>query len=105
MEKSILEMGFSDVDKHMEQWHQKREAKGKVYQAIKEYILFLVKSLEYEEDSYQRYLIEKEIKKLRKKQQEYYVPSILEMEIYPTCNEAANEKKNIFSGLIKKIKR
>lgn len=75
---SILATDFSKVNQSMENWHVQREKKGKIYEAFSDYILCLEDSLEREEDSYRKYLIKQEIKKLKKEQKKYYVPSMLE---------------------------
>ena len=83
----------------------KKHKKGNIYIAIKEYIEVLEKELEIEDDSYNKYLIEQEIKKLKKELKKYYVPSILEMakfEKNDEINKTALEKSNF--QLVKKIK-
>lgn len=74
---SILSMDFRKVDEDMDRWEEQRLKKGDIYRAFSEYIICLENSLEHEDDSYIRYLMEKEIKKLKKEQKKYYVPSIL----------------------------
>lgn len=88
---SLLETDFKQVEKDMELWQEKREKKGAIYYAFSEYILCLENSLEHETDSYKRYLIEKEIKELKKEQKKYYVPSILEMASYDLVQEHRNK--------------
>lgn len=94
----ILATDFSIVDKHMQIWQEERERKNQVSQ----YILYLERLLECENDSLKKYLIEKEIKKLKKQQENYRVPSILEMNIY---SKGGEESQDLFVRLIKKIKR
>jgi len=79
---SVLATDFSEVDRSMKDWKSQREAKANIYKAFADYILCLEDSLKHEEDSYKRYLIEKEIKQLKKEQKKYYVPSVLEMATY-----------------------
>ena len=74
---SILSMDFKKVDEDMDRWEEQRLKKGEIYKAFSEYVICLENSLEHEEDSYQRYLLEEEIKKMKKEQKKYYVPSIL----------------------------
>lgn len=74
----VLATDFSKVNQSMEDWLAQREKKVNIYIAFSEYILCLEDSLEREEDSYKRYLMEQEIKKLKKEQKKYYVPSMLE---------------------------
>ena len=74
----VLATDFSQTNQSMGDWQVQREKKGNVYKAFSEYILCLEDSLEIEDDSYKRYLIKQEIKKLKKEQKKYYVPSILE---------------------------
>lgn len=81
-ENGILATDFSKVDKQLEIWEEKRDRKGDIYHAFGEYIFCLESLLEYEQDSYQKSLIKKEIKKLKKEQKKYYVPSVLEVTLY-----------------------
>lgn len=103
----VLATDFSIVDQHMKDWEDQREKKGNIYKAFSEYIICLENSLEHEDDFYERYLIEQEIKKLKKEKEKYYVPSILEIALY---NERKDEKstetlqKNSFS-LVKRLRK
>lgn len=78
----VLATDFSEVDRSMKDWEKEREAKGNVYKALSDYIICLKNNLEHEQDSYKKYLIEQEIKKLEKEKKKYYVPSVLEMATY-----------------------
>lgn len=104
-ENCILATDFSKVNKQMEIWEEKRDKKGDIYQAFGEYIFCLESSLEYEEDSYQKHLIKKEIKKLKKEQKKYYVPSVLEVAVYvrETDHDNNDDLDNSSFGLVKKI--
>lgn len=100
----ILAMSFREVDNEMKIWEEKRNKKGNIYKAFADYILCLEKSLETEEDSYKRYLIEQEIKKLKKEQKKYYVPSILEMAVY-NGRKDKQEKDNLEKSSFNLVKR
>ena len=90
--KSILATDFNKVKKEQELWLEKRQKQSQIYQSLTEYILFLENMLSSIDYDYEKCLLEKELKKLRKLQKEYYVPSVLEMAQYDlTKNE---EKKN-----------
>lgn len=91
----------------MKDWEDQREKKGNIYRAFSEYIICLENSLENEEDSYKRYLIEKEIKKLKQEQKNYYVPSLLEMAVSSGRKDIKSDcvlEKSSFS-LVKKFKK
>lgn len=106
MGKSILEIDFSVEEKQMEVWYKKRETKVKIYQSFSQCILYLQNLLECESDSFERYLIEKEIKKLKKRQQNYRVPSIMEMAIYsPTSESQEGKSQTGIFGFMKKMKK
>lgn len=77
----VLATDFSIVNKQMKDWEKQRDKKGNIYKAFSEYILCLEDLLENEDDSYKRYLIEQEIKELKKEQKKYYVPSMLEIAV------------------------
>ncbi len=107
-EGSILSRDFSGVEKILELWVEEREKKSQFYQAILEYIEFLEGRLADEENLYQRYLLEKEIKQLRKLREQYYVPSVLEVANYElVCR--GNENKGALEGssfsLVKRRKK
>lgn len=94
---------FSIVDKQMEAYFEQREAKGKVYQALSEYIETLEYALECEDDFYKKHLIQKQIKKFKKVQKEYYVPSILgESKLQ---SEEDNPKKDLEKSSFKFVKK
>lgn len=77
--KSILEMAnYTTVNKMLEESRKEKKLKGNIYKAIGEYVDFLQCSLEEGKDSYEKYLIETKIQVLKKEQNKYYVPSVLE---------------------------
>lgn len=104
----ILATDFGKVDQSMEDWQTQREKKGNIYRAFSEYILCLEDSLEREENSYQRYLIEQQIKKLKKEQKKYYVPSILEgsrLDLLCSSNNRNHSLENSNYNLIRAIEK
>lgn len=104
----ILATDFSKVNQSMEDWYVQREKKGKIYEAFSEYILCLEDSLEREEDSYRKYLIEQEIKKLKKEQKKYYVPSMLEgarLDLLYSGNHKKQSLEHSDHSLIKTIEK
>lgn len=105
---SVLSYDFRVVEKRHELWNEEREKKGKVYEAISDYVKFLEGILVDEVDLYHKYLIEKKLKQLRKLLDQYYVPSVLEMANYKlVCRE--NENNGALEGasfsLVKRRKR
>ena len=78
--KEDLSILSTDYTHSLENFKAVREAKGKVYHAFSEYIECLENSLQREEDLLQRSVITKKIKKLKKEQKKYYVPSVLEID-------------------------
>lgn len=101
----VLATDFSQVDKEMEIWKEKRDAKSTIYIAFRDYIICLENSLEHETDSYKRYLIEKEIKKVKKEQKKYCVPSVLEIDSYDYINSGEKTVEKSSFSLIKKFKK
>lgn len=102
----VLATDFSVVDIHMEDFEKQREKKENIYYAFSEYIQCLENSLLHEEDFISRCLLQAEIKKMKKEQQKYYVPSILEGVIYNENRDkrsAHSLEKSSFS-LVKQIK-
>ena len=98
--KSVLEtISINEMRNRNNDFQKQKDAKINIYKAFEDYIICLESSLEYEEDSYKRYLIEKEIKKLKKEQKEYYVPSALEMAA------SGVEKSNGLTAFAKKMKK
>ena len=67
----------------------------KIYYAFSEYIQFLEDSLLHEEDFISRCLLQAEIKKMKKEQQKYYVPSMLEL-AFDNKKENIKIKKTFF---------
>lgn len=107
-DNSVLSLDFSVVEKQHELWNEEREKKGKVYEAISDYVKFLEGILVDEVDLYRKHLIEKKLKQLRKLLEQYYVPSVLEMANYKlVCRE--NENNGALEGasfsLVKRRKR
>ena len=84
---AIIAMDLKKVDEEMDRWKEQRLKKGNIYRAFSEYIICLENSLKHEENSYKRYLLEEEIKELKKEQKKYYVPSLLEMASYDLFQE------------------
>lgn len=76
---SILSTDFSQLERKQEFWIEEREKKINLYQAFLEYIEFLEIKLEYESDDYQKYLIKRDIKRLRQEMNKYCVPSVLSL--------------------------
>lgn len=104
----VLATDFRNVNQSMEDWQVQREKKGNIYKAFSEYILCLEDSLEREEDSYKRYLLEQEIKALKKEQKKYYVPSMLEgarLDLLCSDNEKKQSLENSNYNLIKIIEK
>ena len=93
----VLATDFSQVDKDMKQWHVERDKKVSIYRAFSEYIECLEVSLLLETDFYKRKVIEKEIKKLKKQQQKFSVPSIL-----GACKYDSSEKEEKIGKALKK---
>ena len=90
---SILATDFSDLDKEMELWEEKRNKKIEIYRKYAE----LVKMLEQYLlicDTLDQPKIKKEIKKLKKMQSKYHVPSILSMKFEKT---KTSEKKKVLN--------
>jgi len=103
--KSILSYDFSKNKEIREQWLKQKEKKHNIYVAISEYIEFLENSIKDKNDSYQIYLIEKEIKKLKKEREKYYVPSILAMaKVKPNSTKHENKPKSLIKKIIFKQK-
>ena len=103
----ILSFDHRAVDKIMDDWHLEREKKGNIFSSYAEYIEFLEIRLEDEEDDYKKYLIEKEIKKLKKEQKKYYVPSILEsanFSLVRSRDDSCNSLEKANFSLVKKVK-
>lgn len=101
----MLDADFKKTDPKNEMWLEKRNKKGNIYIAIKEYLSVLEKELELEDDSYNKHLINQEIKKMKKELDKYYVPTILEtakFERYDEQNKEALEKSSFL--LVKKIR-
>ena len=61
-ERSILSFDHSAVDKSMDDWKKEREKKGNIFHSYGEYIQFLEEKLQLENDEFQKYIIQKEIK-------------------------------------------
>jgi hypothetical protein len=76
---SILKTDFGEKEIGQEVWLKKREKKGHIYHSVSQCVISLEDMLGYVDDAYQKYLIENEIKKLKKIQKEYYVPSMLKI--------------------------
>ncbi|MCI6265776.1 MAG: hypothetical protein MR598_02890 [Erysipelotrichaceae bacterium] len=104
---SILSTDFSEVDKMQELWLEKRKKKGQIYRSLAEYALFLESMLDSMDDDYEKWLIERELKKLKKLQKEYYVPSLLEQAALYNLKKSTEEKKNSLEkssySLVKRI--
>lgn len=95
------------VDKYMNQWHMEREKKGNIYNSYGEYIQFLEDRLESETDSFEIIIIKQEIKKLKKEQKKYYVPSILEganFSLVRSRDDSCNSLEKANFSLVKKVK-
>lgn len=107
-EDCLLATDFRKADQLNEIWLEKRNKKENIYIAIKEYIAVLEKELEIEEDSYNKFLLQHEIAKLKKEQIKYYEPSILEMASFGLTKSDESPKnaleKSSFS-IVKKYSR
>lgn len=106
-QKSILSFDRGAVDKYMNQWHMEREKKGNIYNSYGEYIQFLEDRLESETDSFEIIIIKQEIKKLKKEQKKYYVPSILEganFSLIRARDDSCNSLEKANFSLVKKVK-
>ena len=103
---SILATDFSKVNQDMKQWELEKNKKMNIYRAFSDYIECLETSLQLETDLYKQSVIKKQIKKLKKQQQKFSVPSILEgCKFSPSDNSdkmAKSLKKSSFS-LVKKL--
>ena len=103
--KSILCYDFREQQKRNEIWIENRKHRRSIYNSFEEYIEFLEKLLLEEKDEYQKSLIEKRIKKLKKEQEKYYDPCILAMKLpgknYDT-EEEPEEKKTLIKRLFNK---
>lgn len=91
----VLATDFTIVDIHMEDFEKQREKKENIYYAFSEYIQCLEDSLLHEEDFISRCLLQAEIKKMKKEQQKYYVPSMLEL-AFDNKKENIKIKKTFF---------
>lgn len=91
---AIIAMDFKKVNEDMKYWNEQRLKKGNIYRAFSEYIICLENSLEHEENSYKRYLLQEEIQQMKKEQKKYYVPSILEMASYRRTEDEELLKEN-----------
>lgn len=104
---SILSTNFSEVDKMQKLWLEKRKKKGQIYRSLNEYALFLESMLDSMDDDYEKWLIEKELKKIRNLQKQYYVPSLLEQASLYNLKKSTEKKKNSLEkcsySLVKRI--
>ena len=102
---SILATDFSEVDKVQELWLEKRKKKGQIYRSLDEYALFLESMLDSINDDYEKWLIERELKKLRKLQKKYDVPSILELDLYDSTKNEEEKKSSLEKSSHSLVKR
>lgn len=105
---SILGTDFSKVDKMQELWLEKRKKKGQIYRSLDEYALFLESMLDSIDDDYEKWLIERELKKLKKLQKKYYVPSILELDQYGLTKNEEEKKSSLeksSNSLVKRLQK
>ena len=106
--QSVLATDFKQVDIEMRRWKHQREMKSNIWRAFQDYIMCLENDLIYETDLYKRSIIEKEIKKLKKEQTKYYVPSILEgarLDKMSTTSENKRALERSSFSLVKKSSR
>lgn len=101
----ILATDFNQVDREREEWMESREKLGNIYMAISEYIWYLQDLLTQEDDSYKKFLIEKEIKKLEKERMKYYVPSILEESKFELATNSVPRKDSLEKSKILLLKK
>lgn len=89
---------FSGQKQRNETWLENRTYRKNIYDSIGDYIRYLELLPLDEKNVEQKYLIEKQIKKLKREQEKYYDPCILAMKL-PGKNY--NEEKG--KSLIKRI--
>ncbi len=97
---SLLETDFSSCQYHLQEWRNQNEKKAKIYSAFREYIECLENSLKNEDDPLKKISLQREIKKLKKEQKKYYVPSVLEMNLSneDSLGESSKTKKKRFKS-------
>ena len=71
----------------------RRNYTKKLHNAYSEYIEALENSLEYEQDFIKKHIIKKEIKKLKKEQKRFYIPTTL---TYDMCTNTENRNYDPF---------
>ena len=107
-ERSILENDFSVMSEEQRLWSEKRKKKGIVYLSLSEYAMFLESMLVSIDDDFEKWLIERELKNLKKLQEEFYVPAILEMNLDSLSKDeevSKNSSKKASFSLVKRIRK
>ena len=102
--KCALATDYRELELKEALWLEERERTNNLYSAFSEYIKFLEKKLEYETDFSEKYLIEQQIKKIKKEMQQYYTPSVLALTKYNLEEKEVNKQKKSSFSLLKKRK-
>ena len=89
---STIKTDSSINDKDLNNWSEDKGKKMQIYNIFGECILFLEDSLSSELDVSRKIFIKEEIGKLKKYQEVYYVPSLLEI---TACNGEKQEDKKL----------
>ncbi len=89
---STIKTDSSINDKDLNNWTEDKGKKMQIYNIFGECILFLEDSLSSELDVSRKIFIKEEIGKLKKYQEVYYVPSLLEI---TACNGEKQEDKKL----------
>ena len=76
-ETSILALDFSVLDEEQKNWETDRNLKIELWRAYQNRILFLENMVSYDGNSDFKWLIEKEIKKLKKQQKHFEVEPLI----------------------------
>ena len=97
---NILSINFSESKKRHELWLEEREKKSNLYRDFLEYIEFLEIKLGYESDTYQKFLIKRDIKKLKYQMNKYYVSSI-----FSICNSEMKFEQKSKDGLLMRVRK
>lgn len=99
----ILAMDDNEVKRQQQFYLEKMDKKSKIYMSLMEYNDLLKDQLEVEQDSYNRYAIQREMKKIRKELKKYYEPGMLAMYKFERHNDIDDKKTK--NGKIIRFKR
>lgn len=105
---NVLETDFSNFEKEQKLWLEKIKKKAQFYRSFNEYALFLESMLDSIDDDFEKWLIGRELKKLKKLQKKYEVPSLLELDLYNSTKDEEEKKSSLDKSsnlLVKRLQK